>query len=40
VEPLDLGEASREAVIKRVVPLAAGVGALVVVLWLLRRRRR
>ncbi len=40
VEPLDLGEASREAVIKRVVPLAAGIGALVVVLWLLRRRRR
>jgi uncharacterized protein len=40
VEPLDLGEASREAVIKRVVPLAAGVGALIVVLWLLRRRRR
>jgi carbon monoxide dehydrogenase subunit G len=39
VEPLDLGEASREAVIKRVVPLAAGVGALIVVLWLLRRRR-
>jgi carbon monoxide dehydrogenase subunit G len=40
VEPLDLGEASREAVIKRVVPLATGIGALVVVLWLLRRRRR
>jgi carbon monoxide dehydrogenase subunit G len=40
VEPLDLGEASREAVIKRVVPLAAGVGALLIVLWLLRRRRR
>jgi len=40
VEPLDLGEASREAVIKRVVPLAAGIGALVVVLWLLSRRRR
>jgi uncharacterized protein len=40
VEPLDLGEASREAVIKRVVPLAAGIGALLVVLWLLRRRRR
>ena len=39
VEPLDLGEASRDAVIKRVVPLAAGVGALVVILWLLRRRR-
>jgi len=39
VEPLDLGEASREAVLKRVVPLAAGVGALVIVIWLLRRRR-
>ena len=40
VEPLDLGEASRDAVIKRVVPLAAGVGVIVVVFWLLRRRRR
>jgi uncharacterized protein len=40
VEPLDLGEASREAVLKRVVPLVAGVGTLVIVLWLLRRRRR
>ena len=39
VEPLDLGEASREAVLKRVVPLAAGVGVLVIVIWLLRRRR-
>jgi carbon monoxide dehydrogenase subunit G len=39
VEPLDLGEASREAVLKRVVPLAAGVGALIIVIWLLRRRR-
>jgi uncharacterized protein len=39
VEPLDLGEASRDAVLKRVVPLAAGVGVLVVVFWLLRRRR-
>ena len=39
VEPLDLGEASRDAVLKRVVPLAAGVGVLVIVLWLLRRRR-
>src|SRR5918911_660622 len=39
VEPLDLGEASREAVLKRVVPLAAGVGVLVIVFWLLRRRR-
>jgi uncharacterized protein len=39
VEPLDLGEASRDAVLKRVVPLAAGVGVLVIVIWLLRRRR-
>ena len=39
VEPLDLGEASREAVIKRVVPLVAGLGALLVVVWLVRRRR-
>jgi uncharacterized protein len=39
VEPLDLGEASREAVLKRVIPLAAGLGALIVVIWLVRRRR-
>src|SRR3954470_23325014 len=41
VEPLDLGEASREAVIKRLkkaAPVVAGVGALIVVIWLLRRR--
>ncbi len=38
VEPLDLGEASRDAVVKRVVPLVAGIGVLVVVIWLLRRR--
>jgi uncharacterized protein len=41
VEPLDLGEASREAVLKRLkaaAPIVAGVGALVVVVWLLRRR--
>ena len=40
VEPLDLGEASREAVLKRVIPLAAGLSALIVVIWLVRRRRR
>ena len=40
VEPLDLGEASREAVMKRVIPLAAGLSALIVVIWLVRRRRR
>jgi carbon monoxide dehydrogenase subunit G len=42
VEPLDLGEASREAVLKRVkqaAPVAAGIGVLVVAIWLLRRRR-
>lgn len=38
VEPLDLGEASRDAVIKRAVPVAAGVAVLAVVVWLLRRR--
>ncbi len=40
VEPLDLGEASRDAVIKRVVPLAAGVGVLVLIFWLRRRRTK
>ena len=42
VEPLDLGAASREAVLARVkqaAPVAAGVGVLVVAIWLLRRRR-
>ena len=39
VEPLDLGEASRDAVIKRVVPLAVGVGVLLLVVYLLRRRK-
>ena len=39
VEPLDLGEASRDAVVKRVVPLVAGLSALFVVIWLVRRRR-
>jgi carbon monoxide dehydrogenase subunit G len=39
VEPLDLGEASREAVLKRVIPLVAGLSALIVVIWLVRRRR-
>ena len=34
---LDLGEASREAVLKRVVPLAAGLVALLLILW--RRSR-
>ncbi len=41
VEPLDLGEASREAVLKRVkqaAPVAAGIGILFIAVWLLRRR--
>ncbi|MBD0359072.1 MAG: SRPBCC family protein [Rubrobacter sp.] len=41
VEPLDLGEASRDAVLKRVkqaAPVAAGVVALVVVIWLVQRK--
>jgi uncharacterized protein len=36
-EVLDLGEASREAVLKRVVPVAAGLGVLLLLLW--RRTR-
>jgi uncharacterized protein len=36
-EVLDLGEASREAVIKRLAPVAAGMALLVLLLW--RRRR-
>jgi carbon monoxide dehydrogenase subunit G len=42
VEALDLGEASRGAVLARVkplVPIAAGVGALALVVWLLRKGR-
>jgi uncharacterized protein len=39
VEPLDLGEASRDAVLKRVIPMAAGLSALIIVIWLVRRRR-
>ena len=41
VEPLDLSEASREAVLKRLkqaAPMAVGVGALVVLVWLVWRR--
>jgi uncharacterized protein len=34
---LDLGEASREAVLKRLAPVAAGMGLLIVLLW--RRNR-
>ena len=39
VEPLDLGEASRDAVIKRIVPLAVGVSILLLVVYFLRRRK-
>jgi uncharacterized protein len=38
VEPLDLGEASRDAILKRVVPLAAGAAVLTVVFLLWRRK--
>jgi carbon monoxide dehydrogenase subunit G len=37
-EPLDLGAASRDAILKRLIPVAAGVGALALVIWLVRRR--
>ena len=40
VEPLDLGEASRDAVIKRTVPLAVGLSVLIVIFWLRRRRKK
>ena len=39
VEPLDLGAASYEAVMKRVAPVAAGLLVLLVMIWLVRRRR-
>jgi hypothetical protein len=38
-EPLDLGEASRDAILKRLVPVAVGVVALAVVILLWRRGR-
>ncbi len=37
-EPLDLGEMSQEAVMKRVAPVLVGAGVLFVIVWLLRRR--
>ncbi|MGF1471306.1 MAG: SRPBCC family protein [Rubrobacteraceae bacterium] len=37
VEPLDLGAASYEAVMKRVTPVAVGAGVLLVLFWLVRR---
>ena len=38
VEPLDLGAASYEAVLKRVAPVAVGAVLLAIVVWLIRRR--
>jgi len=38
-EPLDLGAASEDAIPKRLPPVLAGIGALLVLLWLLRRKR-
>jgi carbon monoxide dehydrogenase subunit G len=40
VEPVDLMDAAGGAVAKRVVPVLAGIGLLVLVVWLFRRRRR
>lgn len=39
-EPLDLGEMSQDAIMKRVMPVLIGAGALIVVLFILRRLRR
>jgi hypothetical protein len=38
VEPLDLGEASREAILKRVAPVIVGIGMLGIIIWILRNR--
>ena len=38
VEPLDLGAASYEAVLKRAAPVAIGVAVLLVIIWLARRK--
>jgi carbon monoxide dehydrogenase subunit G len=38
-EPFDVGAASREAILKRARPLLIGTGVLLVLIWLLRRRR-
>ena len=38
VEPLDLGAASYEAVIKRVAPVAVGAVVLFIIVWLVRRK--
>ena len=38
-EAFDVGAASQEAILKRVGPILAGLGFLVVLIWLFRRRR-
>ena len=38
-EAFDVGAASREAILKRAKPVLIGAGALLVLIWLLRRRR-
>ena len=38
VEPLDLGAASYEAVLKRIAPVAVGAVVLLIIVWLARRR--
>jgi uncharacterized protein len=38
-EAFDIGAASQEAILKRVTPVLVGAGVLVVLIWLLRRRR-
>ena len=40
VEPVDLMDAAGGAVAKRLVPVLAGIGILVVLVWLFRRRRK
>jgi carbon monoxide dehydrogenase subunit G len=39
-EAFDIGAASQEAILKRARPLLIGAGVLLVLIWLLRRRRR
>ena len=38
-EAFDVGAASQEAILKRAKPLLIGAGVLLVLIWLLRRRR-
>jgi hypothetical protein len=38
-EAFDIGAASQEAILKRAKPLLIGAGVLLVLIWLLRRRR-